>query len=35
MKNLRSWKLLLPLAALAVVATVWVSGAFAASQAHT
>ena len=35
MKNLRSWKLLLPLAALAAVATVWVSGAFAAPQTHT
>ena len=29
MKNLRSWKLLLPLAGLAAVATIWVSGAFA------
>src|SRR5688572_29914560 len=35
MRKLRSWKLLLPLAALAVVATVWVSGAFAGSQSHT
>ena len=35
MRKLRSWKLLLPLAALAVVATVWVSGSFAASQSHT
>src|SRR5215204_3476653 len=35
MKNLRSWKLLLPLAGLAAVASIWVSGAFAASQTHT
>src|SRR4026209_1882858 len=35
MKNLRSWKLLLPLAGLATVASIWVSGAFAAPQTHT
>ena len=35
MKNLRSWKLLLPLAGLAAVASIWVSGAFAATQSHT
>ena len=35
MKNLRSWKLLLPLAGLATVASIWVSGAFAAPQSHT
>src|SRR5215204_4821542 len=35
MKNLRSWKLLLPLAGLAAVASIWVSGAFAAPQTHT
>ena len=35
MKNLRSWKLLLPLAGIAVIASVWVTGAFAASKSHT
>jgi branched-chain amino acid transport system substrate-binding protein len=35
MKNVRSWKLLLPLAALAAIATIWVSGSSAAPQAHT
>src|SRR5918995_342584 len=35
MKNLRSWKLLLPLAGLAAVASIWVSGAFAAPESHT
>ena len=35
MRNLRSWKLLLPLAGLAAVASIWVSGAFAAPQTHT
>ena len=35
MKKLRSWKLLLPLAGLATVASIWVSGAFAAPQTHT
>ena len=29
MKNVRSWKLLLPLAALAAIATIWVSGSSA------
>ena len=31
----RSWKLLLPLAALAAIATIWVSGSSAAPQTHT
>ena len=35
MKNLRSWKLVLPLAALAAVATIWVAGAAASPQSHT
>ena len=35
MKNVRSWKLLLPLAALAAVASIWASGSFAAPQSHT
>ncbi len=35
MKNVRSWKLLLPLAALVAVASVWASGSFAAAQSHT
>ena len=35
MKNVRSWKLLLPLAVLGAVASVWVSGSFAAPQTHT
>ena len=35
MKNVRSWKLLLPLAALAAIATIWVSGSSAAPQTHT
>jgi branched-chain amino acid transport system substrate-binding protein len=33
MKNLRSWKLLLPLAGIAAVASIWVSGAFAGPKA--
>ena len=35
MRKLRSWKLLLPLASLAAIATVWVSGAIASPQSHT
>ena len=35
MKNVRSWKLLLPLAVLGAVASVWVSGSIAAPQTHT
>jgi branched-chain amino acid transport system substrate-binding protein len=35
MKKARSWKLLLPLVALAAVAAVWVSGSSAAPQTHT
>jgi len=34
MRKVRSWKLVLPLAALAAVATIWASGSFAASQSH-
>ena len=35
MRKARSWRLLLPLAALGVVATIWVSGSFAAPQTNT
>ena len=35
MRKVRSWKLLLPLAMLGAVASIWVSGSVAATQSHT